>query len=177
MKKWIQISLSVFGILLATISFFVSEVEQYPSLLRCLCPKHLPAMKGIEKLEVLEKSQCFNSNDAGFNEVCDIAMELFKERYSLKDISSLKIAKFEYYGETSLNAGFGADPLGGKGFRVFLSNKMEYKTNNNELRKKLEDHLEANLLHWRFGLFFAGILLIQIPTLIGQLRKRQRKKS
>ena len=187
MKNWLQILLSVFGAMLAIISFFVSEVEHLPSLLCYLCPKHPTAMKGIEKLETLEESQSFDFQYTGFTEVGDIAMELLKEGDTSTDFSHFMIEKFECLGQTSLNVGFDAGSFVGKGFYVHLVDRwsidivkrpnMKKLINNNQLRKKLEERLESNLLHWRFGFFFAGILLIQIPIIICQLRKGQKKKS
>ena len=191
MRKWIQILLPGFGILLTIISFFISEVENYPSLLCCLCWKHPQAMEGIKRLEALEESECFTRNDTGFAEVCDIAMELLKEGYGSTVLSSFMIEKFECVNKASISLPFGAGSFAGADFVVYLVDRLPIdididtvkgltkkgRINNNQLRKKLEERLEASLLHWRFGVFLAGILLMQIPMYVIQLREGHKKKS
>ena len=181
-----QISLSVLGILLAIISFFVSEVEHFPSLLSCLSPKNQHAMEGIEKLETLETSQCFNSNDSGFDEVCDISMELLKEGDKSTDFSPYMIEKFECVAGATVTMPHDAGSFVGKDFVVHLVDRLasdivrrptiKRHINNNQLRKKLDERLEARLLHCRFGVLAAGILLIQIPMLIVQFGEGRKKK-
>ena len=161
----VLITLIIVGLVIETVAFFVSQIENIPFVLRIVSPKYAHASKGLKRLE---SSTALTPSDEGFNEFQDIFLNLLCAQNPTEQVTSISILKFQREGARlafSKKRAREVIPI-----KVFISNGQEIDWNIEDLVENVERLKKTDTFVISVIIFLFGVI-IQIIGVIIQLNK------